>query len=46
MTSHDVVGLPAGTTSADLDLLTSNFDVVANVVLGVVSLEEIICDPP
>jgi hypothetical protein len=31
---HDVVNLPAGTTSTDLELLTSGFDVAANSVLG------------
>ena len=43
---HDVVGLPAETMSADLELLTSGFDVAANFMLGVMSVEEIICDLP
>jgi hypothetical protein len=41
---HDVVGLPAETMSADLELLTSGFDAAANSVLGVVLVEEIIRD--
>jgi hypothetical protein len=43
---HEVVGLPARTTLADLELLTSGFDVAANSVLGVLSVEEIIRDLP
>lgn len=43
---HDVIGLPVGTTSTNLDLLTSDFDAAANAMLGVVSVEEIIYDLP
>jgi hypothetical protein len=41
---HEVVGLPAETTSLDLELLTIGFDATMNSVLSVVSVEEIICD--
>jgi hypothetical protein len=43
---HEVAGLHAETTSANLELLTSGFDVAANFMLGVMSVEEIICDLP
>jgi hypothetical protein len=43
---HDVVVLPAGRTSADLDLLTSGFDATTNIMLEVVLVEEIIHDLP
>jgi hypothetical protein len=43
---HGIVGLPTGTTSADLELLTSDFDATTNVVLGVVLVEEIFCNLP
>jgi hypothetical protein len=41
-----VVGLPVGTTSADLELLTSGFNATENIVLRVVTMEEIIRDLP
>jgi hypothetical protein len=41
---HDFHGLPTETTSANLEHLTSSFDVAANSVLGMVSVEEIIHD--
>ena len=40
----DVDGLPIETTSMDLELLTSGFDAMKNIMLGVVSVDEIICD--
>lgn len=43
---RDVIDLPDGSMMADLDLLTGDFDTAANVVLGVVSVEEIIHDLP
>jgi hypothetical protein len=41
-----VVGLPVETTSTDLELLTSGFNATTNIVLGVVTVEEIIFDLP
>jgi hypothetical protein len=43
---HDNIGLPDVSTTVDLDLLRGDFDATANVVLRVVSLEEIIHDLP
>ena len=42
----EVAGLPAKTTSVDVELLTSGFDAMANSVLRVVLVEEIIYDLP
>lgn len=39
---HDVVGLPVRTISANLEPLSSDFDVATNTMLRVVSVEEII----
>lgn len=41
---RNVLDLPVGSALAYLDLLTDNFDVTTNVVLGVVLVEEIIHD--
>jgi hypothetical protein len=38
----DDISLPARSTMADLDLLAGEFYVATNIVLGVVSMEEII----
>lgn len=43
---HDAMGLPDGSTVVDLYLLTCDFDGATNVVLRVVSVEEIIDDLP
>lgn len=38
----DTIGLPNGSSVADLDLLIGDFDADANTILGVVPVEEII----
>lgn len=43
---HDAIGLPNGSSVADLDLLVCDFNADVNTVLGVVSIEEIIHDLP
>jgi hypothetical protein len=43
---RDAIDLLDGSMMVDLDLLTGDFNSVVNVVLGVVSVEEIIHDLP
>lgn len=43
---RDTIGLTDGSMVVDLDLLIGDFNAAVNVVLGVVSVEEIIHDLP